>query len=120
MELSEVYEIAFQVAGYFCHQIPERSFSIGGAQFPLCIRCVALLAGGLGALFFLLTRIPLPHIRLCLLMVLPMIADISLSHLGIMDSSNTQRAATALPFGFFFLIGSLQWLATYANPLQRE
>ena len=111
VKMTEFYEFVFNMAGYFCHQMPERSFFIGGAQFPLCIRCVALLAGGLGAFAFLLARIPLPQARLCLLMVLPMTIDLSLSFLGIIESGNLQRAATALLFGFFFLMGSLRWLA---------
>jgi uncharacterized membrane protein len=111
----DLYEFAFQIAGYFCHQIPERSIFIGGAQFPLCFRCASLLVGGLGAFAFLVTRAPVPPASFCLLMTLPMAFELSLSSMGIVEGSNILRAATALLFGFFFLIGSLQWLAGYTQ-----
>jgi uncharacterized membrane protein len=42
------------MVGYaICHQIPERSFSIGGRQLPLCARCTGTFLGavlGLGAM----------------------------------------------------------------------
>jgi len=111
--MNEAYELVFNMAGYFCHQMPERSFSIGEAQFPLCIRCTALLVGGFSSLVYLLARLPLPSIRLCILMVLPLMVDLGLTVLGFTQSSNIQRAATALLFGFFFTIGSLKWLANH-------
>lgn len=34
------------IAGYaFCHRITERSFTIGGRQFPLCARCTGMYLG---------------------------------------------------------------------------
>ncbi|MBP8000499.1 MAG: DUF2085 domain-containing protein [Chloroflexi bacterium] len=34
------------VAGYaFCHRITDRSFTIGGRQFPLCARCTGMYLG---------------------------------------------------------------------------
>jgi uncharacterized membrane protein len=113
--MTELYELVFQIAGYFCHQIPERSFFIGGAQFPLCFRCASLLVAGLGAFAFLLTRAPAPHIRLCFFMTLPMFVELGLSLMGIIEGSNSLRAATALLFGFFFPMGSLQWLAGHTQ-----
>jgi uncharacterized membrane protein len=112
--MNEVYELVFNMAGHFCHQMPARSFFVGEAQFPLCIRCTTLLLGGLASIVFLLARLPLPSIRLCILMVLPLMVDIGLTTLGIRDGSNVQRAATGLLFGFFFTIGSLKWLAGHA------
>ncbi len=112
--MNEAYELVFNMAGHFCHQMPERSFFIGEAQFPLCIRCTTLLLGGLSSIVFLLARLPLPSIRLCILMVLPLVVDLGLTTLGISEGSNAQRAATALLFGFFLTIGSLKWLAEHA------
>lgn len=38
--------------GHFsgCHQLPERSFSIRGYQFPICARCTGTLVGELAVL----------------------------------------------------------------------
>ena len=38
---------AMYAAGSFiCHQIPERSFHLDGAQLPVCARCFGLYGGG--------------------------------------------------------------------------
>ena len=41
----------YHAGSLVCHQLPERSFHIGGVQMPVCARCVGLYAGAaLGAL----------------------------------------------------------------------
>ena len=109
--MNEAYELVFNLAGHFCHQMPERSFFIGEAQFLLCIRCTALLVGGLASVVYLLARLPLPSIRLCILMVLPLMLDLGLTTFGFTEGTNIQRAVTGISLGFFFTIGSLKWLA---------
>jgi uncharacterized membrane protein len=113
--LSELYEAVFQFLGYFCHQLPERSFFIFGAQFPLCIRCSALLAGGLGAFAYVFVRRPLPSIRICIALTLPMIIEIAVTGAGLAESGNPLRGVNGLLFGFFFLMGSMVWLSRWGD-----
>ena len=77
--LGEIYDAVFTVLGVFCHQLPERSLVFFGVQFPLCIRCSALLVGACGALAYLLMRLPLPSITLCLILTLPMAVEIAVT-----------------------------------------
>ncbi len=115
------YAALFQLMGIFCHQIPERSWFIYGAQLPLCVRCTAITVGALLAAAYILTRRPVPRVEICLLGVAPLALDVVLQVLGTYEDSNTLRAMTGLNFGFFFLIGALSWLAarggsTLASP----
>src|SRR5215218_4812516 len=54
----------YAAAGIVCHQRPERSFHLWGAQMPVCARCAglylgacaaALIAGGIGMPFSVAT-----------------------------------------------------------------
>jgi uncharacterized membrane protein len=110
--VSEMYEAAFHFLGLFCHQLPERSFFVFGAQFPLCIRCSALLAGALGALVYVFIRLPLPGVKLCITMTLPMVIEIAAASSGLAGSANLLRGVNGVVFGFFFLMGSMVWLAS--------
>jgi len=105
------YGALFQLMGVFCHQIPERSWFIYGAQLPLCVRCTAITVGALLAAAYILTRRPVPRVEICLFGVAPLALDVVLQVLGTYEGSNTLRAMTGLGFGFFFLIGALSWLA---------
>ncbi len=112
------YGALFQLMGVFCHQIPERSWFIYGAQLPLCVRCTAITVGALLAAVYILTRRPLPRVEICLLGVAPLALDVVLQVLGTYQGSNTLRAMTGLSFGFFFLIGALSWLAARGGSIQ--
>ena len=37
--------LTYGIGGFICHQIPERSFHLGGLQIPVCARCLAIYAG---------------------------------------------------------------------------
>jgi uncharacterized membrane protein len=118
--LSELFDPAFHLAGFFCHQLPERSPFIGDAQFPLCFRCTALLIGALLAAIYLFTRRPLPSIKTSVCMSMPMIVELCAVAVGTTESSNALRTATALPFGFFALIGGLMWIGgSHDTPRRR-
>ena len=42
---------AYLIAGFVCHQRPDRSFHPGGVQMPVCARCTGLYLGaGVGVL----------------------------------------------------------------------
>jgi uncharacterized membrane protein len=109
--LSEIYEAVFRLLSLFCHQLPERSLFVFGVQFPLCVRCAALLAGALGTVAHLVFRLPIPSHRLSFALTLPMAVEITLSSFGLAGSSNLARGMTGLLFGFFFPMGSMVWLA---------
>ena len=88
-----------------CHQIPDRSFQIGGIPFALCHRCtgvvVGLVIGSLAVGFF---RRSDGHfgrrLRLILLLsILPMFVDWGIDMLGIWTSTPLLRVATGLVFG---------------------
>jgi uncharacterized membrane protein len=36
----------YAAGSFICHQIPERSFHLDGAQLPVCARCFGLYGGG--------------------------------------------------------------------------
>lgn len=36
---NEIYGAVFNIGGYLCHQLPDRSFNYSGYQFFLCARC---------------------------------------------------------------------------------
>ena len=90
-----------------CHQLEERSFSIDGFQMPLCARCLGLhLAFLVSAMLILVRRDPrlsgLPSARSMVAvgaLMIPAMADVVLSYLGIIDSDNTRRVVTGALFG---------------------
>ena len=117
--VSELYGLLFEVLGVFCHQIPERSWTVLGEQFPLCIRCSALLLGGLLATVTILARLPTPGVRVATLLASPLVIDVAARLAGFYDGNNGLRFATGLSFGFFALVGSLKWLAGRAERAPR-
>ena len=94
--LSVVYAAASRV----CHQRPERSFFVAGAQMPVCARCSGLyIAGALGALIGW-TACSQPRSTVLLaLSALPTAITFALEFAGILHFSNIVRAVAALPLG---------------------
>jgi len=115
MPTPKLYAVLFELLGVFCHQMPERSWILLGVQFPLCIRCSALLLGGALAACYLFLRLPTPRARLAAWMSLPLVIDVVAQLVGLYQGNNWVRFATGLSFGFFALIGSLKWLAGRAT-----
>lgn len=82
-----------------CHQLPERSFSCRGYQFPICARCTGILTGEvigltLGIIFDYYTF-------WLFLMMIPMILDGSIQFFfKKYESNNLKRLITGLCFGF--------------------
>lgn len=109
--LRVIYDAIFYVAGFFCHQIPERSFFLGGVQLPLCVRCTAVLTGAALAVVYLMARRAVPPVRISAIMTLPMVVELSLVAVGVIETANALRFITAVLFGFFFLMGALRWIA---------
>lgn len=40
---------AYLIGALLCHQLPERSFHVGAAQWPVCARCAGIYAGAAAA-----------------------------------------------------------------------
>ena len=94
----------YNIFGYICHQIPERSFHLFGYQFAVCSRCFGVYAGLLlGILTYRLSRPvdsiePLPRFWLFLSMV-PIGIDWSLGVFGIWENTHFTRFVTGLILG---------------------
>ena len=87
-----------------CHQLPERSYFLGGYQFAVCSRCTGLYAG------FAFTLLLYPLIRslktttmpprfVLLLAALPMAIDFSVTFFGFWENTHTSRLLTGLLLG---------------------
>ncbi len=82
-----------------CHQLPERSFSIGSYQLPVCSRCIGILTGEL--IMILYTFIfGNPDIILCLVFIAIMFLDWFLQYLKIILSTNLRRFITGILAGY--------------------
>lgn len=97
-----------------CHQRPDRSFHVDGAQLPVCARCLGLYVGGLGgalawAWFAGVGRRARPRAdatarsqaprRALVLAAIPTIATVATATLGWWDPDNVVRALAAVPLG---------------------
>ena len=81
-----------------CHCKPERSFILRGRQFPICARCTGELIGmlfALAACFFYQ-----PPLWICIVLMVPMIADGLIQRLTTYESSNIKRVITGALFGY--------------------
>ncbi len=89
----------YAIGSLICHQIPERSFHLAGAQLPVCARCIGIYAGvavsvaGWGAGTRLDSR------ALVVAGAMPVAVTVSLEWLGIWHPSNAVRAASGLLLG---------------------
>lgn len=95
--------IVYSAAGLVCHQRPDRSFSTGGVQWPVCGRCAGLyLAAPLGAIAARLLRSGSRGERAAVGLAIaaaPTAASWLAEHLAGMPQSNVVRAALAVPLG---------------------
>lgn len=103
--------LAYLAGSVLCHQRPERSFHLAGAQLPVCGRCTALyLAGALGLLFGTVVpggREPMRVLAgrftwraLLIAASLPIALSVGLEWAGVWAGSNAVRAVSALPLGW--------------------
>lgn len=98
----------YAVGSFICHQIPERSFALAGAQLPVCARCLGLYAGGaLGVASCLLAKADAIGVgsrrsvrRLAATAALPTVVTVALEVGGVWSSSNLTRALAGVPFGW--------------------
>jgi uncharacterized membrane protein len=94
--------VVYSMGALVCHQRPERSFHIHGAQLPVCARCTGLyLAGALGALVAWVGRAVYPRRRRAVILtaLVPTVATLAIEWSGLGAPSNLVRAGAALPLG---------------------
>jgi uncharacterized membrane protein len=91
--------IDYAIGSFVCHQRPERSFHLWGAQLPVCARCAGVYAGAAVAAFLPAFPWRLHPARLVAAAATP--AAVTLVYewtTGVMPS-NGIRAATGLAIG---------------------
>lgn len=97
--MDEFFNYAMWALSWLCHQRPERSPHLWGAQFPLCWRCSGILVGLIVFVALLVVRRRLPaltsSVALCLLLPL----DVLLAIAGVWSGANTVRGVTGVLWG---------------------
>lgn len=102
--------LTYLIGSVLCHQRPERSFHLAGAQLPVCARCTGLYVGGaIGVVAWVMWRRHRSEttarvdaksaMRLMLIAAAPTAFTVATAVVGIWDLSNAGRAALALPLG---------------------
>lgn len=99
--------------GHFlgCHQLPERSFFIGGRQFPLCARCTGLVVGYI--VYFVFRNFFAFSFLWSALFCEIMFLDWLIQRLEIRQSTNLRRFVTGSLCGYGLMsiyIWALTWL----------
>lgn len=92
---------------FYCHRLPERSFSYRGKPFPICARCTGILLGYLiGIIYaFIFGKIAL---HLCILLIIPLVIDGGGQLVSKWKSTNYRRFFTGILAGVgtdFLLFG---------------
>ena len=95
-----------KIAG--CHQKPERSFFIGGWQFPVCTRCTRILIGHIASAIAIIFKVKF-NVYVCLGMLLIMVLDGTIQYLKIKESTNLRRFITGIMGGVGF-VGCCMWI----------
>ena len=109
---SILYDALMWAGGLFCHQLPERSPHLWGAQLPLCWRCTGIALGACALLAWLVARRRLPPLALSLLAALALPLDVLYSALD--GGANPRRLLTGLLWGFFASAAALDLLRRLA------
>ena len=104
--------VMYAVGSFVCHQLPERSLHLQGAQLPVCARCLGLYGGGavgsvIGASALArhqISRGPLllaraRRWRWTVAAAIPTLATVALERGLGWPISNTERAVAAVPLG---------------------
>lgn len=97
-------QVIYQAFGHVCHQIPERSFFIGGHPFAVCSRCTGVYAGFLAAMLVYplarsLRQTEAPARKWLFIAAAPLVVDFGLEVLGIWHNTHYSRLATGILLG---------------------
>jgi uncharacterized membrane protein len=98
--------VLWQIGGFLCHQLPDRSPQFGGTVFPLCYRCAGLYLGLLTTFAYLALgggwRRRLPELRCALwisLLIVPLMVDGWANLMHLWSSAGWVRALTGVGVG---------------------
>ena len=83
-----------------CHQLPERSFSFRGKQFPVCARCTGVFIGEVLGIF--LFKVGEISNIIAVVFSLIMFADWFVQYKFHYESNNIRRVKTGLLCGYAF------------------
>lgn len=95
-----------------CHQMPQRSFTYKGYQFPICARCTGILVALPFAYLIYFSRKKI-SMWLCLLGIIIMVADGFFQYVGRWESTNVHRFLTGLCGGFGFTVARLKFFQMF-------
>ncbi len=109
-----------RAGGFICHQMPERSPHLFGAQMPLCWRCTGILFGGIVFLLWLVTKRRLPPLLLSLVLASLMLIDVAAAMLGVWGGANTVRFITGALWGTFGTAALMTFAVTAVNAKLRS
>lgn len=115
--------LLYAVGAIICHQLPERSFYLAGAQLPVCARCEGLYLGAAAGVvaWTLVGRHrqqtwPRPQaLTLLAIAALPTAMTVATAIAGVGDPPNAWRFGLALPLG---LAGGLVVAAVVSEHLK--
>jgi uncharacterized membrane protein len=82
-----------------CHQMPDRSFSYEGYQFPVCARCTGVIIGELVSIITILCALKISLVYAAV-MIVPLVVDGGLQYINIWKSNNLRRIITGIFAGF--------------------
>jgi uncharacterized membrane protein len=92
--------IAYLAGSLICHQLPERSFHIGGVQLVVCARCVGIYAGAMAATLTGRRVSRLTPKSILMVGALPTVVTVALEWTALWSSSNLVRFFAGAPLGF--------------------
>ncbi len=109
--------MVYQAFSVICHQIPERSFLIGGFPLGVCSRCTGIYAGFLLGLFFYpivrnLSAATFPERRWLVFAAIPLSIDFAVGLIGVFNNNLFSRTVTGLLFGIvlvYYILPGLQY-----------
>lgn len=82
-----------------CHQMPDRSFSYKGYQFPVCARCTGVIIGEFVSLISILFALRISW-AYAIVMIIPLVIDGGLQYINVWKSTNLRRIITGFLAGF--------------------
>jgi len=95
--------------------MPERSFFIGGYQFPLCARCTGILAGHvIGIVVSIFRNVSFWS----LIGTIPLIVDGSIQQFTSYESTNIRRVCTGVLYGYGVMSACIHGIRRLVNFFQ--
>jgi uncharacterized membrane protein len=100
---SRLAAMTYAIGALVCHQLPDRSFHLAGAQLPVCARCTGLyLSGAVGLVAWMMWRAPATRRsfrRVIVVLGAPAVITYVLHVVGMWDATNAVRAIASAPLG---------------------